>query len=139
MKIKIYTGNLKRKTFFEDGLHPKYQIEKVKKFLKTKKDLIKIHTNSPFVAEAFNKFGKEKGYNIEFYFNNKKVSADIVFDEFSKPFEQLIFGDVSCKLNYTRNYEKEESNILLSRKDKKDLEKIKNKLNLPKIAEKIRC
>ena len=90
--IKIYTGKLEG-VLFEENLHPKEQVIKVQKWLKDAIGDLTISSNSPFVVEGFNKFGKLKGYNLEFYFNGKKVNPEIVFEEFEKPFSDLIFGD----------------------------------------------
>ncbi len=92
-KIKIYTGDTDAKYLFEKGLHPKNQIKKVIKLLEASPNNLSVFTNSPHVAEAFNKFGKEKNYTIECYFENEKVLSEIMFREFSKPFEELVFGD----------------------------------------------
>jgi len=93
-KIKIYTGDTKIENLFEKGLHPKNQIRMVENFLKTVTCDIKVYTNSPFIAEAFNKFGKEKDYAIECYFEDKKVLPEVMFDKFSKAFEGLVFGEI---------------------------------------------
>ena len=91
--IKIYIGDTKIENLFEGGLHPRNQVKKVINFLETARQNISVLTNSVFVAESFNKFGKEKDYMIECYFENKKISKEEMFNKFSKPFETLIFGE----------------------------------------------
>jgi len=88
--IKVYTGDTKEE-LFERGLHPISQVKKVKGLLSSSPSNIVVHTNSPFVAVALNKYGKEKNYAIEFYFENEKVLPEQVFDKFSKVLEKLIF------------------------------------------------
>ncbi len=99
-KIKIYTGDTNIKLLFENGLHPKNQIKKVISYLNSSPDIFSIFSNSAFVVEAFNKFGKVKGYKIDFFFNHKKMNAEKIFLEFSKPFEKLIFEDDNKKEEY---------------------------------------
>ena len=94
-KIKIYTGDVEREKLFERGFHPKTQIQKVFDLLNSSPNNLSIWTNSPYIVEAFNTFGKEKNYSLEFYFKNKKVPPVIVFNEFSKPFQKLLFGNQS--------------------------------------------
>jgi len=96
-KIKIYTGNIQIEKLFEKGLHPISQVEKVKDLLKSFPDDIAIYTNSPFIVEAFNKYGKEGNYVLEFYFENNKLPSEIVFGKFSKVFEGLLFGEELTK------------------------------------------
>lgn len=91
-KIKIFTGDTNLLNLFEKGLHPENQIKLVKDFLKSSPDIFSIITNSPFVAESFNRFGKEKGYKIECYFSDEMVLPEVMFEKFSKPFGTLIFG-----------------------------------------------
>ncbi len=90
-EIKIFTGNCNIDILYEQGLHPKNQIKKVIEDLKKDTNLHKIYTNSPFVAEAFNKYGKEKDYKIQTYFNNNKIKKEEMFHKFSEPFSKLIF------------------------------------------------
>jgi len=90
--IKINIGDTQRKVY-EMGLSPKSQVKKVKINIKKLYMSYNIYTNSPYIVEAFNKFGKEKGYNIICFYDNKKVDLEEVFDNLSKPFEELVFGD----------------------------------------------
>lgn len=92
--IKIYTGDTEVKNLFEKGMHPINQIRMVINFLETAPCDVKVFTNSTHVAEAFNKFGKEKDYTIECYFEDKKVLPEVMFEKFSKPFEELVFGEI---------------------------------------------
>ena len=97
--IEIYTGDTDVNKIFERGLHPENQIKAVISLLNTNLKIqhFSINTNSPFVAEAFNKFGKQKSYKIKFYFENKEVNSEYCFNKFSKPFENLIFGEEEKK------------------------------------------
>lgn len=90
--IEIHTGD-GLSDLFEGCLHPKEQVKEVIAFLKYSPDNLKINSNSIYVVESFNKFGKLKGYKIEFYFNGEKVNPEVVFKEFEKPFTNLIFGN----------------------------------------------
>lgn len=89
--IKIFTGSNPKQDLFELKLHPQSQIEKVRMDLKVKKAEYSIYTNSPYVTEAFNKFGKEKGYKILMYFDGEEMDPELIFEKFGKPFHNLIF------------------------------------------------
>ena len=89
--IKIYTGSNPKQDLYEQKLHPQSQVVKVQMDLKEEKDKYIIYTNSPFVAESFNKFGKKKGYKIIMFFDREEMNYELVFSKFSKPFEKLIF------------------------------------------------
>jgi len=114
--IKIISGDFvpgHNNQLFEEHLHPKSQVEKVKKELEDEATGEKIvWTNSPFVAEAFNSYGKKKGYTIKFYeyvrkkefVDSHKVGFEYVsetteilpetyFDKMAKPFENLILEE----------------------------------------------
>lgn len=62
--IKIYVGNNPKEELFEEKLHPISQIKKAKKELNKLKENYAIHTNTPYVTECFNRYGKEYGYKI---------------------------------------------------------------------------
>ena len=89
--IKIYTGSNPKQDLYEQKLHPQSQTTKVQMDLKEEKDEYIIYTNSPYVTEAFNKFGKEKDYKIIMHFDGEEMEPTFVFEKFSKPFNQLIF------------------------------------------------
>jgi len=89
--IKLFSGNEKFAKLYEKGFHPETQVKKVKQHLDTLKTSLSVYTNSPFVSEAFNRFGKEKGFNVLFYYNKMRILADQYFNKMSKPFQALIF------------------------------------------------
>ena len=91
--INIYVGNCKIDLLYEQGLHPKNQIEKVKQDLAKNEDNYTIYANAPYVVEAFNKYGKEKGYTIIGFLDKKKSKLEDIFNSLSKPFEKMVFGD----------------------------------------------
>ena len=89
--IKINVGSNPTSDLYEQKLAPDSQITKVQIDLKENKDEYIIYTNSVYVTEAFNKFGKQQGYEIIMYYDGTEMDKDKLFDKFSKPFEELIF------------------------------------------------
>lgn len=89
--IKIYTGSNPKSDLYEGKLHPENQIIKVRSDLKKEQNEYIVYTNSPFVVEAFNSFGREKDYKIIMFFDEIEMNSKNIFDKFSKVFEKLIF------------------------------------------------
>ena len=86
MKINIEIGNTTEECY-EQGLHPKSQIEAIKKDIFTDGDI--IYTNSPYVLEAINKYHKNIELNI--IYNGVKIDKTKAFTSFSEPFSTLVF------------------------------------------------
>ena len=91
--IKIYVGDNPIKPLYEEKLHPISQLEKAKKDLNKSLNEYVIYTNSPYVTEYFNKYGKRKGYAIAVYYNNIQTDTVFIFTGFSKCFEHMIFDN----------------------------------------------
>ena len=91
----------------EVHLHPKWQVEYAKVLVSLVKRGIKVlvTSHSPYLIEALNKFSKEEGMvDVKFYLSesddegrckitDKTHDRGKIFDELSKPFEKLIFGE----------------------------------------------
>ena len=91
--IKIFVGDDPIGAPFEEHLHPRSQIKKAEAALNKEKPNYVIYTNSVYVTEYFNKYGKQKGYKIVAYLNRTKTDLEKVFESFSEPFNKLVFDN----------------------------------------------
>jgi hypothetical protein len=91
IEINTYINYNNYWDLIEEKTHPKHQEQKIIDLLHTGKQKIEVNTNSPYIAEALNKHGKKKGYRIIFKIDDHEVKAEDLFNEFSTPFENLVF------------------------------------------------
>lgn len=92
----------------EVHLHPGWQVEYAKILIKLVENGVKVlvTSHSPYLIEAINKHSKKSkiGKDVKFYLSELQNNGNVIvldktndkseiFDELSKPFERLVFGD----------------------------------------------